>query len=143
MAELCREVMAELAARERGGPLFVARHGRPEPVEEGLAQLVDDPGRMALVGTLDDVIVGYASGRVEDLRDGHRLGIIDELFVEEPARAVGVGATMMDLLLDWFRSQRCMGVDSTALPGARETKNFFEESGFSARLLVMYHRLES
>ena len=142
MAELCREVMAELGARERGGPLFVARDGRPEPVEEGLAALVDDPQRVALVGTLDGVVVGYASGRVEHLRSGQRLGVIDELFVEEPARAVGVGEAMMDLLLDWFRGEGCTGVDSTALPGARETKNFFEESGFSARLLVMHHRLE-
>ncbi|MGH9177085.1 MAG: GNAT family N-acetyltransferase [Acidimicrobiales bacterium] len=142
MAELCRGAMAELGARERGGPLFVARDGRPEPVEEGLAQLVADPGRVAVVGTLDEVIVGYASGRVEDLRGGHRLGVIDELFVEEPARAVGVGEAMMELLLGWFRAEGCTGVDSTALPGARETKNFFEGSGFSARLLVMHHRLK-
>jgi hypothetical protein len=36
----------------------------------------------------------------------------------------------------------CSGVDATALPGNRATKNFFEESGFTARLLVMHHRLD-
>ena len=142
VADLCRAALAELGARERGGSLFVAREGRAEPVEEGLAQAIADPDRVVLVGCLDDVLVGYATGRVEHLRDGRILGVIDELFVEEPARAVGVGEAMMDQLLAWFREQGCAGVDSTALPGARETKNFFEESGFTARLLVMHHRLE-
>jgi hypothetical protein len=47
----------------------------------------------------------------------------------------------MGELLAWFSARGCLGVDSTALPGARETKNFFEESGFTARLLVMHRRL--
>ncbi len=142
VVELCRLVLTELGARERGGELFVAREGRAEPVEEGIAAAVSDPSQIVVVGTIDASIIGYATGRVELLRDGRRLGVIDELFVEEDARAVGVGEAMMDLLLAWFREQGCAGVDSTALPGARETKNFFEESGFTARLLVMHRRLE-
>ncbi|MGQ0521240.1 MAG: GNAT family N-acetyltransferase [Actinomycetota bacterium] len=142
LVELCRMARAELGARERGGDMFVTREARPEPVEESLAAAVDDPALLVLAGTYDGVIVGYATGRVEALRDGRCLGLIDELFVEELARAVGVGEAMMDQLLAWFRGRGCTGVDSTALPGARETKNFFEESGFTARLLVMHHRLE-
>ena len=34
-----------------------------------------------------------------------------------------------------------MGIDATALPGNRATKNFFEAHGFTARLLVMHHAL--
>ena len=47
----------------------------------------------------------------------------------------------MGLLLEWCRDQGCRGVDALALPGMRATKNFFEESGFSARLIVMHHRM--
>ena len=32
-------------------------------------------------------------------------------------------------------------MDAMALPGHRSAKNFFEESGFTARKLVMHHRL--
>jgi GNAT superfamily N-acetyltransferase len=142
LAELCRMAVEELRARERGGRVFVAREARAEPVEEGLRAAVADPTVLVLAGTLDEVVLGYATGRVEALRDGTTLGIIDELFVEPDARAVGVGEAMMEQLLEWFRAQGCSGVDSTALPGARETKNFFEESGFTARLLVMHHRME-
>ncbi len=34
-----------------------------------------------------------------------------------------------------------MGVDTLALPGHRAAKNFFEESGFTARALVMHRAL--
>jgi GNAT superfamily N-acetyltransferase len=141
LAELCRHVRAELGAQERGGAVFVAREARPEPVEESLRSAVLEPDRTVVVGTIDGTILGYATGRTELLRDGNTLGVIDDLFVEEEARAVGVGEAMMDVLLDWFRSQGCSGVDAMALPGARATKNFFEESGFTARLLVMHHRM--
>ncbi len=141
LADLCRMALAELGARERGGAVFVAREARAEPVDTGLAAAVADPDVVVIAGMLDDVVLGYATGRVEGLRDGTSLGIIDELFVEPDARAIGVGEAMMNQLLEWFRQRTCIGVDSTALPGARETKNFFEESGFTARLLVMHHRM--
>jgi len=141
LVELCRRNQAELAAQERGGAVFVAREARPEPVEESLLSGVRDPRSTVVVGMIDGTAIGYATGRTEALRDGSTLGVIDDLYVEEEARAVGVGEAMMDVLLDWFGSQDCAGVDSMALPGARATKNFFEESGFTARLLVMHHRM--
>jgi GNAT superfamily N-acetyltransferase len=141
LARLCREALRELQGMERGGPLFVAREARPEPVEEGLRAALADPDATVLLGTLDSSAIGYSVGRVETLRGGRALGVIEDLFVEAEARGVGVGEAMMDLLLEWFGSRGCIGVDAMALPGARATKNFFEESGFSARLLVMHHRM--
>ncbi|HET7476572.1 MAG TPA: GNAT family N-acetyltransferase [Dermatophilaceae bacterium] len=142
LGELCRMALAELDAYERGGPLYVVRDGRPDPAEDGLRAEIDDPDAVVVAGTFDEHVFGFATGRVQELRDGRRLGVIGELFVEPEARAVGVGEAMMDELLVWFRGRGCLGVDAVALPGARQTKNFFEESGFTARLLVMHHRLE-
>jgi GNAT superfamily N-acetyltransferase len=130
---------AELAPT-RGGDLFLAREARPDPIEPGLRALLKGADCRLLAGTIDDTIIGYAAGRVEVLRDARRLGVIDDLFVESEARSVGVGEAMMGDLLAWFRDKGCMGVDATALPGNRATKNFFEGSGFTARLLVMHHR---
>jgi ribosomal protein S18 acetylase RimI-like enzyme len=102
---------------------------------------VADDDACVLAGTIDETVIGYAVGRTETLRDGSTLGVITDLYVDEGARAVGVGEAMMGSLLEWFRARGCAGVDATALPGNRATKNFFEESGFTARLLVMHHRL--
>lgn len=143
LAELCRRNQAEIGAQERGGAVFVAREARPEPVEDSLLSGLESPDTTVVVGMIDGTPIGYATGRTEALRDGTTLGVIDDLYVEEEARSVGVGEAMMDLLLQWFGGRGCAGVDSMALPGARATKNFFEESGFTARLLVMHHRMAS
>lgn len=140
LAALATEALAELAPL-RGGAVFVHREGRAAPVEETLRRDLEADDATVIAGTIDDTVVGYAAGRTETLRDGTTLGVIDDLYVVEGARSVGVGEVMMGELLEWFRSQGCAGVDATALPGNRATKNFFERSGFTARLLVMHHRL--
>jgi GNAT superfamily N-acetyltransferase len=136
-------VQAEKELQEfRGANLLFLREIRRDPVRESLAEQIDDPDRGVWVGTIDDFIVGYAAGRIDDLPGGERLGVIEELFVEPEARSVGVGEALANLVLAWFQGRGCSGADALALPGARATKNFFEESGFTARLLVMHRRLE-
>jgi len=128
-----REAALVEQAPLRGGELYTAREARPLPA-------ADDADRALWVGDLAGVVVGYLAGRTEDLVTG-RLGVVEALYVDPDCRAVGVGEAMMALALDWFASLGCVGVDAIALPGARATKNFFEESGFTSRLLVMHHRL--
>lgn len=142
LVRLSRQAIAELGAQERGGVVFAAREARPEPVDEGLARALEEEDCVVVVGTVDEVAVGMASGRVEHLRDGRAHGVLDDLYVDPEARGIGVGEAMMNELLGWFGKQGCSGVDAFALPGMRATKNFFEECGFTARLLVMYHRMD-
>jgi GNAT superfamily N-acetyltransferase len=146
LADLCRMARDELAPM-RGGQLLLAREAQRESIEASLAADLEDPERGVWAGTIDGTIVGYSIGHVEQLGrldDGlpGRLGVIDDLFVEPDARAVGVGEAMMETMLDWFKGRGCRGVDALALPGHRSSKNFFEGSGFTARLLVMHRRLD-
>jgi GNAT superfamily N-acetyltransferase len=139
VAELVRAVTEELAPM-RGGAIWRAQEGRPEPIEQDLEKLLDDPGALLVAGTIDGVVVGYAAVRTERLHDGSLLGVIDDIFVEEGGRGVGVGEAMMADVVQWCEDRDCVGIDAMALPGHRETKNFFEESGFTARKLVMHRR---
>ena len=141
LAELARQALAEVRPR-RGGATFASREARPEPLEVSLAADLHDAEAVVIAGTIDGVVVGYATGRVELLRDGSRLGVVRDLFVEPGAREVGVGEAMMTGVLDWFRAADCSGVDAMALPGDRTTKNFFEAAGFTARLLVVHRDIE-
>ncbi|MBW3555392.1 MAG: GNAT family N-acetyltransferase [Actinobacteria bacterium] len=140
LATLARRALEELVPT-RGGALFVVREGRAEPMEETLATDLGDDDATVVVGTIDGTPVGYGVGRLDPLRDGRRLGVITDLYVEAGARSVGVGEVMVQHLLEWFSGRGCIGADATALPGNRATKNFFEESGFTARLLVMHRSL--
>jgi GNAT superfamily N-acetyltransferase len=140
LVSLARAAIAELTPM-RGGRVWAARDARREPLEHGLAAVLDDPTRRAVLGTIDGVAVGYGVVRVEQLGDGACLGVVDDMFVEEGARGVGVGEAMMDDLVEWCRVRGCVGVDVIALPGHRAAKNFFEEAGFTARKIVMHRRL--
>lgn len=141
LAELFATAVDELRPG-RGGAVFAERELRPLPGTDDLRAAIADPARLVVAGTFDGVVVGYGTGSVEDLRDGTRLGRVDDLYVEAEGRGVGIGRAIMNELMDWFRAQACQAVDGFALPGDRSTKNFFEASGFSARLLVMHTRIE-
>lgn len=134
--QLARALRAELR-EERGGELWSAREARVEPV----ATLLGRDDACVVVGTVTDAVLGYGIVTTEELRDGTRLGVIIELYVEPDARAVGVGEVIAEALVAFCRDAGCRGVDATALPGHREAKNFFERAGFTARSLTMHKRL--
>jgi GNAT superfamily N-acetyltransferase len=124
---------------ERGGALWSAREARPEPLEPAFAALLARDDATIFVGTLDEHVVGYGVVQIEVLRDGARLGVVDEIYVEAEARAVGVGELLVERLVTFCSDAGCIGVDAAALPGDRQAKNFFERAGFTARILVMHH----
>jgi hypothetical protein len=131
-------------ADQRGGPLLVAH--RPELAgafeTDAFAARLADPTRLTLVGTIDQVVMGMALGRIETLRDGDRLGRLDGCYVDPGARSVGLGHLLIDSMMSWFEAERCIGADGIVLPGDRDGKNFFESAGFKARLLVMHRAIE-
>ncbi len=125
---------------QRGGSVWV-RHGVLAQPAEALTAALDDPAQLLLVGTVDDTVVGYALVEVGPLQDGEPLGVIREIYVEPEARSIGVGECLIDDVLAWCRTQGCVGVDALALPGNRQTKNFFETFGFTARAIVVHRSL--
>jgi GNAT superfamily N-acetyltransferase len=137
IAQLARRGRAELAA-ERGGPLWLAREARADPIEAGLADDVANDDALVVVGTYDGVVVGYATATTEVLRDGSLLARLSDIYVEPGARDIGVGEAMMDDVIAWAVARGCCGIDSLALPGMRASKNFFERYGLKARQLIVH-----
>jgi ribosomal protein S18 acetylase RimI-like enzyme len=140
LVTLARQMRTELAP-QRGGALWIRREARPEPLDAAFATLLASDDACVVVGTIDGTVVGFGAVEAETLRDGTRLGVITDLFVEAGARAVGVGEAIAELLVEFCRRAGCAGIDAVALPGAREAKNFFERSGFTARALTMHRPL--
>jgi hypothetical protein len=50
---------------------------------------------------------------------------------------------MVDVMIAWATAAGCRGIDAIALPGARDTKNFFERMGLVARAIIVHRRLET
>lgn len=143
LSSLRAEIAVELSS-ERGGPLFLADRDEPEwIVDTKSGSVIREPWhvRVAVVETgKGEALLGWAATFVRVLPNGVRVGSIEELGVHPEAREIGVGELLADDAVAYCRDAGCVGVDAAALPGARETKNFFETFGFTARLLTVHHR---
>lgn len=127
----------------RGGSLFLKREAGPSPLSERLGRLLaDEASGAVVVGCYDDVVFGYSLAVLEVLLDGSKLTRVEHFVVDAEARKSGIGEAMMNLLLEWAEVEGCIGIDSVALPGDRDTKNFFESFGLKARMLTVHRSLE-
>jgi GNAT superfamily N-acetyltransferase len=130
IAALARDAIAE-QVDGRGGRVWSQREALRTPGGDGTT----------FVGTIDDVVVGFAAVGVEVLADGTRLGVVTSIFVDPGAREVAVGEVLLDEVIAWCTARDCIGIDAHALPGNRHTKNFFETFGLVARAIVVHRRL--
>jgi GNAT superfamily N-acetyltransferase len=143
LAELDRlagEAIDELRPA-RGGDLWWRTLGRRPPHGPSLAAAIAAADVLVLCGTIDDAVVGYGVTRLDELADGSVLAVIEDLYTTPEARHVGVGEAMMDRIVAWATERGACGVDALALPGMRDTKNFFESFGLVARAIVVHRPL--
>jgi ribosomal protein S18 acetylase RimI-like enzyme len=141
ITELARAAIAELRV-SKGGAVWSRREARAEPIDAALRQEVADAdGYLVMAGTFNDAVVGYAVARVEVLRDGGRIAVLTDLYVEEDAREVGVGEALLGGVIEWAEARDCEGVDGFVLPGNRAAKNFFETWGLVARAILVHRPL--
>jgi GNAT superfamily N-acetyltransferase len=108
---------------------------------DALAAVLADPDRRLTVAGAAGAPVAFVLCRLAASEGGGTRGVIDACYVEPDARGKGLGGQLMGDVLEWFAARGCDGVDSTAFPGDRQAKSFFEAAGFKARMLVMHRPL--
>lgn len=140
LVELASSFAATLQDR-RGGSLLLADEALSGPVKERFATALAVADQFLVVGTYDQVVFGYALLGMKRLRDDTLVGELRHFIVAEDARKVGIGEAIMNLSQEIFREHGCTGIESSALPGDRHTKNFFESFGLKARLLTVHRTL--
>ncbi len=130
-----REEARRVTEGERGGPALLGRdHPRAAIDRVVEAALTGESAAVVVViGTLDEVPVGYMLADTVHARGTGRVARLLGLWVTPEARQMGVGEAMMGELLAWARAADCVELDAEALPGDRDTKNFFETHGLVAR----------
>ena len=67
---------------------------------------------------------------------------IEHVFVEEPAREVGLGDALMNALVEEVRARGGVRLGSSAQPGDRSLKNLFERHGLVARTILVGRDLD-
>ncbi len=120
-------------------PLF---DGLDPPIDQAFSDILDDEMSLLLIGEIDGTPLGLVWARSEPMLDraaGDRVGVFRLIYTDHGARGVGVGEAMVTEALGQLRSSGHRRFDARVSPGHRMAKNFFEQNGFAARLIVMYH----
>jgi ADP-ribose pyrophosphatase YjhB (NUDIX family)/GNAT superfamily N-acetyltransferase len=133
------------------------------PRLESPADLISDyerhsatPGTLVLIGVIDEIPVGYCVATLrpapaspdvpiedspaipmEDSPGSTCLVEVEQIFVREEARGVGVGSLLIAAAACWAKSMGATKCEMTVLPGHRAAKNFCEQHGLKARAITM------
>ena len=111
---------------QKGGPALLATAESPDATVVG-----------TWVGLIGSVPVGLATAGLVVQHDGDLRAVVDLLYVEPEARAVGVGSAMMRSVRQWALEHGAAAIDAMVLPGDRASKNFFERHGLVARAITV------
>ncbi len=111
---------------------LLASHTANHRGSDDLAVLVDSPDGRWLVAEVEGETVGAAKVALGRLPRPTVLCVV----VHRDARALGIGAALLDEIRRSARTEGHDRIDAAALPGDRDTKNLYERAGLTARLII-------
>ena len=117
---------------QRGGEAWLAEHLPLSEESEWWAH--------SFVAVIDDVVVGFLVGRIDDTTRG-RVFRIDRVYVLADARELGCGDELVAAAMARATAEDCRFMEAVALPGDRDTKNLYERAGVTARSITVSKRL--
>ncbi len=92
-----------------------ATPGAPERYASRLLERSDDALTRAYVAEADDRVVGYILGAIvelhPDLFEHVNAGYIADIFVEREYRRMGIGAELVETMLEWFVDEGIRNVE--------------------------------
>ena len=137
-----REEAISEAKNKRGGEVLLNLETFSDDSLTELSNWLTSPDHRVVTGLFGEAVVAYGILEFSNTNDAQRIASIKEIFVLKEARSVGVGESVINFLIDEAIQHKVVGIDSFALPGDRETKNFFETQGMVARLIHVYRPLK-
>lgn len=107
-------------------------------VQNGWIERIASDDFMVFVAGFDDVPLGYLCVNIATTNG---VPLIETVYVTAEARQLGLGDGLVSAAIESCSRLGSVAIDAFALPGDRETKNLFERSGLTARLLIASKRL--
>ena len=133
--QLLESEMRQQLARFRGGDRLDSEMSFAE--SDWVGRIESDRWKVFVAG-FDGVPLGYLC---LDLATENGVPLIANVFVTVEVRQLGLGDSLVGAAIESCQRVGATAVDAYALPGDRETKNLFERSGLTARLLIASKRL--
>lgn len=126
VVQMLRELVDELGPMDSVGRIKVL-------LDDDIHAALASPNVRIFLAAYDQQVVGLSRGDVltEDpifrLRDDHRCGYVDQMFVRPGHREHGIGAQLLRLCEDWFREQ---GIGHCILHAAPKALRFYAREGY-------------
>lgn len=103
-----------------------------------------DDDSIILIAELEGRPVGYALGRIfeEDKTADNgtgRIGLFDELYVDDAARGLGLGQKLIDEIIKWMKEKKIFRIKLHAYSWNHNAKKLYERNGFK-EYAVSYER---
>ena len=96
------------------------------------------------IAELEGKPVGYVLGRIleeNEISDNGtgRIGLLDELFVNETSRGIGLGQKLLDETIKWMKTKNINRIKLHAYSWNNNAKRLYERNGFN-EYVVSYER---
>lgn len=111
-----------------------------EEYRQFIRTLLGRDDALAVVATDGDQLVGYAVGRISLLPaffERRRRGYIHDAVTRQGYRRRGIGARLVEALLDWMRSADVSMVELTVATGNEDAVRFWKRLGFGTYMQHM------
>ncbi len=100
--------------------------------------------RLILIALIKNKAVGYAMAKIyeeEMVADNGtgRVGLFDELYVDDSERGFGIGKRLLDEVMNWFKGKDIKRVKLHAYSWNEKAKKLYEDNGF-AEYAVSYEK---
>lgn len=114
-----------------------------------LLKKIDENGGNIYFAEVDGEVVGYVAGFVakqskENLLEviPTRLGVIDDLYVNDNHRGKGIGTVLMKKIEDYFKSVNCDSIWIEVFAPNKKAHEYYKKKGFADREIGMLKKID-
>ena len=96
-------------------------------------------GWIGFIAEENDEIIGYSIGRIKE--KDHKVidteGYLEEFFVTEPMRSIGIGTKLFNRIVEEFKIKGCKSIGTDAYATNTKALDYYEKVGFNKRVVQL------
>lgn len=138
--ELC-DMWFELQTYHRGKAAYMKeRREWRDNKDRELGLVVQSNNTIIYIAGIDGKAAGYVRGCVRDMSpvyENPRIGNLEELYIREGYRRVGVGRRLVESIKEWFKSRGTSRIVINVSHDNPEARRFWTQMGFDVQAIRM------
>lgn len=92
------------------------------------------------VSIVDGKIIGYLIGSISDVKSYRKkikLGELDNMFVMETHRNLGIGSKLVENFIEWCKTNKVERIRTIASSGNKDAIKFYEQHGLKKYSIIL------